>query len=488
MQNKKQTRGIDVSSMVYGKVPPQAEELEQAILGGIMLERNALDIAALILTPEAFYLDVHQRVFRAILALNARNAAIDILTVVNELKTAGDLDVVGGPYAVTKLTNSVVTGAHIETHCRIVKQKFIAREMIRIAGEILNDAYEDSTDAFDQLDLAEQKILAIGENSMPGEMIPIESVVVQGLAQIEKHRKMDSHVTGVSTGFPTLDRATRGWQPGLIILGARPSVGKTALALEIAKAAAANNIKNVAVGMWSLEMKAVQQVIRMLAAESEMYLTRLHTGRIDDLDMKIVYEAAQRLSRLKIFFDDGFGLTILSLSAKARRLKRKMEKTQTPLGLIIIDYLQLVSGNGDKKNREQEIASISRGLKKLSMELNIPIIALSQLSRALESRTAGNREPQLSDLRESGSLEQDADMVMFIWAPDEKDIIEDGSLINRRYIKIAKQRDGMLLKVDLEFRADIQRIIEFTEQRSMPLKEGGNWKQLPTEREDESPF
>lgn len=451
--------------------------MERAVLGAIMLDRTALDIAAVILNPEAFYVDAHRMVYMAAQELSRKRQAIDILTVINQLQNAGELDAAGGAYGVTKLTNDVVSGAHTETHCRIIKEKFIQRELIRRCAEITNAAYEDGIDAFDLLDLAEEKILSIGENSAHGEMIPMAMVMKQALAKIDQYRKADSHITGVPTGFPSLDRATRGWQPGLIIIGARPSVGKTAFALQVAASAAENELKKVAVGMWSLEMKAMQQGIRMLSTASETYLTRLQTGRVDDEQMEHLRKTAQRLANLEIFFDDGFGLTILSLSAKARRLKRRQEKSGTPLGLIIIDYLQLVSGMGGKGNREQEISNISRGLKKLSMELDVPVIALSQLSRALEGRTEGKREPQLSDLRESGAIEQDADMVMFLWGPEDKEIQEDASLINRRYGKISKQRDGVLLKVDLEFRAEIQKITEFVPEQAAP-NPAGSWRPI----------
>lgn len=469
----KRKSSVDLSTMVYGKVPPQAKELEQAILGACMLEKNALDVALSIINTESFYIDAHQRVFNAIKALSQRNQGIDTMTVCEQLKTSEELETVGGPYFVTRLTNSVVTGAHIETHARIIQQKFIQRELIRVSSETINQAYEDSADAFELLDMAEERFLSIGRGGTSGDMIHIENVMQQAVTQIEKYRLHDTHITGVPTGFPSLDSATRGWQPGLIIIGARPSVGKTALALEIANAASSNDTKKVAVGIWSLEMKAVQQGIRMLSAKSETYLTRLQTGRIDDEGMKKVYVAVDALIKQPIFFDEGFGLTLMSLRSKARRLQRKMEKTKTPLGLIVIDYLQLVTGGIQKGNREQEISSISRGLKQLSMELDVPVIALSQLSRDVD-KGGKKREPVLSDLRESGALEQDADMVIFIWAPEESEIEENADLINRRYIRIAKQRDGILAKIDLEFKTEIQRITEYAPPPAE--KKTGNWK------------
>jgi replicative DNA helicase len=453
--NQQREKKVDLSTMIYGKVPPQAKDLEVAVLGAILQEGEAFDNASTILTDASFYVDAHQRIYRAAAHLSKVGQPVDILTVVNQLRASDELELVGGPYYVTQLTNSVVSSANIEAHCRIIQQKFIQRELIRISGEIISEAYEDSADAFDLLDAAEEKFLAIGSSNIQGDMVPIETVVTKALSKVEQNRLNDNSITGVPSGFPSLDRATRGWQPGLIILAARPSVGKSAVALTLVEAASNNPVKSVAVGLWSLEMEAVQNVLRMLAAKSEVWLHRIQTGKLEDEQVKKLYQAGTELSRRKIFFDDHPGLTLMSLRAKARRLKRKHN-----IGLIIVDYLQLISGSGEKMTREQEIARISRGLKMLSRELGIPVIALSQMSRDIEKRSGKNRVPQLSDIRESGAIEQDADVVIFLWGPEEEEIENDKSLLTRRYARIAKQRDGVLVTVDLDFITEIQKITE----------------------------
>lgn len=460
---------MDLSTMIYGKVPPQARDLEEVVLGAIMLDPNGFDIASIILTPESFYLEAHQHIYRAAMELSVANQAIDMLTVVNQLKKGDLLEIVGGPYYVTQLTNKVVSSVHTETHCKIIQQKYIQRELIRISGEIIQEAYEDGADAFELLDYAEEKLLSVGTSSIQGDTVGIDQVVPKAMKQIEDARANDSAITGVPSGFGKLDQATRGWQPGLIILAARPSVGKSALALALADAATKNPYKVVPVAIFSLEMDAVQNVLRMLSSNSDIFLHRIQTGRLEEDQVKRLYDTGAQLSKRKIFFDDKPNLTILSLRAKARRLKKKHN-----VGLIIIDYLQLMSGSGEKGNREQEIARISRGLKLLSKELGIPVIALSQMSREIEKRTGSKRTPQLSDIRESGAIEQDADVVIFLWGPEEEEVKENPELLRRRYARIAKQRDGVLLTVDLEFRTETQKLIELNPDKvDLP---SGSWK------------
>jgi replicative DNA helicase len=372
---------------------------------------------------------------------------------VEELRRQEKLDDVGGPYYVTQLTNKVVSSASIETHAKIIAQKFLAREMIRVGMEIVQEAYESSTDVFQMLDEAEEQLMSIGSRHVHGDVKGMDTVIMKTINRIEEWRKQDSHVTGVPSGYEQLDRATRGWQPGdLIILAARPSIGKTSFALRLARNAALNPVKPVPVAIWSLEMEDVQLGLRMLAAESGMMLHRIQTGRLEDEDMARLFRTGvQTLAGTKIFVDDQPGLNLLKLRAKARRLRKKYG-----IGLILVDYLQLMSGDESRGNREQEISRISRGLKLLAKELGIPIIALSQLSRDVEKRTGTKRQPQLSDLRESGSIEQDADVVMFLWGADEDEIANDASLKNRRYARIAKARNGMLLTIDFELNKDTQ--------------------------------
>jgi len=443
-------------NLPIGKIPPQSIEIEKAVLGAVLLERGIFERIEDMVTEEVFYSEDHRTIFRAITRITKNRAVPDLLTLVQELKSMGELERIGGAFVLTKLTDNVTSTANIDTYCAIILQKYIQRELIRKSSEILYEAYNDDIDVFDLLDQSEQKILSIGNIRTKDQMSHISNVVVDAIKKIEHYRTLDSSVTGIPSGFPTLDRATKGWHPGLIILAARPSVGKSALAIILAKAA--NEQKGVPVAVFSLEMTSIQNVIRMLSSESEIWLNRLQTGKVDDDQMKQVYTAADRLAKMDIIFDEDSSLTLRSFRAKARRLKKKKG-----VGLIIVDYLQLMTGGDETrgKNREQEISTISRGLKLLSKELDIPIIALSQMSRDIEKRTGSKREPMLSDLRESGAIEQDADMVIFLYGPEDEQILDDASLLNRRYAKIAKNRDGILLKVELEFHSEIQKIIEY---------------------------
>ncbi len=468
-QKKRRKALPDISSMMYGKVPPQAKELEEAVLGAIMLEKSAFDTVVEILKPECFYVDANQRIYRAMQGLAIKSLPIDLLTVVEELKFREELDMVGGPYYVTKLTNAVVSSANIEAHSRIVLQKFIQRELIRISGEILGDAYEDSTDVFDMLDEAEGKLFEITNSHLRKNFDSIESVLVKTIQRIEDMRNRDEDITGVPTGFPSLNKLTYGWQPtDLIILAARPSVGKTAFALNLARSAAVpeDPSKAIAVAFFSLEMSSGQLVQRILSAESEIWLEKISRGKLEEHEMKQLYKKGiEKLSKAPIFIDDTAALNIFELRAKCRRLKNKHN-----VGLIIIDYLQLMSGAGDNKggNREQEISKISRDLKGLAKELQVPIIALSQLSREVEKRKEGNKIPQLSDLRESGAIEQDADMVMFLYRPEYYDITANEfgeSNKGETYVKIAKHRNGSLDTIKLRAMLHIQKFVE---------DEGGN--------------
>lgn len=455
---------IDLSTMIYGKVPPQAKDLEEAVLGAIMLEKTAFDLVIEILKPECFYVDAHQRIFRCMQALANKSQPIDILTVVEELRFKEELDVVGGPYYVTKLTNAVVSSAHIEAHSRIILQKFIQRELIRISGEIISDAYEDSTDVFDLLDQAESKIYEVTSTHLRNNYETIDSVLVKTIQRIEDLRHKNEDVSGVPSGFASLDRITYGWQnTDLIILAARPSVGKTAFALNLARNAALHPTKPTPVAFFSLEMSAGQLVQRILSAESEIWLEKISRGKMEEHEMKQLYaRGIQKLSQAPLFIDDTPALNIFELRAKCRRLKNASN-----IGMIIIDYLQLMSGTGENRNgnREQEISNISRSLKGLAKELQVPIIALSQLSREVEKRKEGNKMPQLSDLRESGAIEQDADMVMFLYRPEYYDITQDEMGDNNRgetHIRIAKHRNGSLETIKLRALLHIQKFIEDT--------------------------
>ena len=469
---------LDLGNMMYGKVPPQAKELEEAVLGAIMLEKSAFDTVVEILKPECFYVDANQRIFKAMQGLAIKSLPIDLLTVVEELKFREELDAVGGPYYVTKLTNAVVSSANIDAHSRIVLQKFIQRELIRISGEIIGDAYEDSTDVFDMLDEAETKLFEITNNHLRKNFDSIDSVLVKTIQRIEDMRHRNEDITGVPSGYTSLDKVTYGWQPtDLIILAARPAVGKTAFALNLARNAALSASKSTPVAFFSLEMSAGQLVQRILAAESEIWLEKIARGKMEEHEMKQLYaRGIQRLSQAPIFIDDTPALNIFELRAKCRRLKNKHN-----IGLIIIDYLQLMSGTNENKggNREQEISNISRNLKALSKELAVPIIALSQLSREVEKRKEGNKMPQLSDLRESGAIEQDADLVMFLYRPEYYDITTNEMGENNRgetHVRIAKHRNGSLETIKLRALLHIQKFTEDegTDFSGMGLP-AGNW-------------
>ncbi len=453
---------IDLGNMVFGKVPPQSKELEEAILGAIMLEKSAFDTVVEILKPECFYGEAHQSIFKAMKSLADKSLPIDLLTVVEELKLRGELEIVGGAYYVSKLTNSVVSSANIDAHSRIVLQKFIQRELIRISGEIIGDAYEDTTDVFDLLDDAESKLFEITNNHLRSAFEDINTVLVKTIQRIEDMRNRDEDITGVPSGFATLDKLTYGWQPtDLIVLAARPSVGKTAFALNLARSAALHPTKPTPVVFFSLEMSSSQLVQRILSAESEIWLEKISRGKLEEHEMKQLYKRGiERLSKAPIYIDDTAALNIFELRAKCRRLKNKHD-----IGLIIIDYLQLMSGSSDNKNgnREQEISKISRDLKGLAKELKVPIIALSQLSREVEKRKEGAKIPQLSDLRESGAIEQDADMVMFLYRPEYYDITANEmgeSNKGETFVKIAKHRNGSLETIKLKALLHIQKFIE----------------------------
>lgn len=481
-KQQKKKPSFDLSPMVYGKVPPQAKDLEEAVLGAIMLEKNAFDVVIEILKSECFYVEAHQRIFNAIQSLANKSQPIDILTVAEELRSRNELEMVGGAYYVTKLTNAVVSAAHIEAHSRIILQKFIQRELIRISGEIIGDAYEDSTDVFDLLDDAESKLFEITNNHLRKDYNSIDSVLVNTIKRIEDLRQRNEDITGVPSGFAELDKVTYGWQnTDLIILAARPAVGKTAFALNLARNAAMHPTKPTGVAVFSLEMSAAQLVQRILSAESEIWLEKIARGKMEEHEMKQLYaRGIQRLAQAPLFIDDTAALNIFELRAKCRRLKNKHN-----IGMIIIDYLQLMSGTGEGKstNREQEISTISRNLKGLAKELQVPIIALSQLSRAVEQRGAkeGSRVPQLSDLRESGAIEQDADMVMFLYRPEYYDVTQSAEGENIKgltEVKIAKHRNGSLETVKLKALLHIQKFIGWEEDpySGIGLPSGGGWR------------
>lgn len=486
----KRDRSTEISAIVYGKIPPQARDMEEVVLGAIMYEKSAFDRVSDLLKPECFYVHSHQSIFRAMQKLQQKNQPIDILTVVEELKNLQELDNVGGPYYVTKLTDSVVSSANIEAHAKVIVQKYLAREMIRITGETHQECFEDTGDVFMIITEHEKKITDLSSGTHKS-FIPQDEALIQSVQRIEELRNKADHITGIPSGFPEIDRITHGWQNSdLIILAARPAVGKTAFALQLARNAAMNSVKTVPVGFFSLEMSIGQLNNRNLSAEAEIFLDAISCGNLDDEQMKTLYlKGIQKLAKAKIFYDDRGALNIHEFQSSCRRLKRLwLRYFGTGDGVIILDYLQLMSGTGEQRgNREQEISQISRGLKQTAKELNVPIIALSQLSRDVEKRGGEKKMPQLSDLRESGAIEQDADLVMFMYRPEYYDSNNDengNSTKGLTEIKIAKHRNGKLETIKLKARLDIQKFygwdgdLPFPEQSwrpiSLPYKDDGD--------------
>ena len=439
----------------HGRVQPQAIDLEEAVLGAMMLEKEAVNVAIDILKPESFYKESHQKIFEVIQELFQNSEPIDILTITNSLRKKGELDIVGGPYYITQLTNRVASAANVEFHARIISQKYIQRELIRISTEIITDAFDETTDVFDLLDKAESNLFGVTEGNINKSYDSMSSLVRKAIIQIESAKNKEGNLIGVPSGFTDLDRVTSGWQPSdLIILAARPAMGKTAFALTLARNAAVEFEKPVAV--FSLEMSSIQLVTRLISAESELSASKLRDGNLRNDEIEQIHAKITELTEAPIFIDDTPAISVFELRAKARRLK-----SQHDIQMLVVDYLQLMTaGSGDGKgsgNREQEISTISRSLKSIAKELNIPVIALSQLSRAVESR-GGDRRPQLSDLRESGSIEQDADMVLFINRPEYYGLTEDeegNSTLGVANIIIAKHRNGPVCDVQLKFTQEL---------------------------------
>jgi replicative DNA helicase len=433
----------------HGKLPPQAVELEEAVLGAMMLEKDAVNDVIDILKPESFYKEQHQKIYAAIQDLFQRSEPIDILTVTSELKKRGELEFVGGPFYITSLTNRIASSANAEFYARIISQKHIQRELIRISSKIIQRAYDETTDVFDLLDEAEKDLFTIAEGNIRKNFLQIKDIMHEALQNIENAKKHEDAIIGVPSGFTALDRVTAGWQKSdLIVIAARPGMGKTAFVLTMARNAAVEFNKPVA--FFSLEMSAVQLVTRLIASETEIEAEKLKRGNLADYEWEQLHAKIGALSKAPLFIDDTPALSIFELRAKCRRLK-----AQHDIQLIIIDYLQLMTTGGEKGsgNREQEISMISRSLKSIAKELNIPVIALSQLSRAVENRS-GDKRPQLSDLRESGAIEQDADLVAFIYRPEYYGFTQDkegNSVTGLAYILIQKHRNGALQDVPLRF-------------------------------------
>lgn len=450
------------SAMLGGKIPPQALDLEEAVLGALMLDQQALNTVIDILKPEMFYRESHSRIFSAVRALFSKTEPVDLLTVTSYLKNSGELELSGGPFYLTQLTARIGSAANIEFYARIIAQKFIQRELIRISHDVIQEAFEDSTDVFDLLDRAESNLFNVSQSNFRRGYEDMAGLIKEAVGQIEEARKQDGHISGVPTGFTELDNITAGWQKSdLIIIAARPGMGKTAFVLSLARNTSVDYKKPVAV--FSLEMSAVQLITRLIASEAEIESDKLRKGKLEEHEWAQLNAKVTPLIDAKLFIDDTPALSIFELRTKARRLK-----AQHDIQMIVVDYLQLMtlSSERDKNggasfksiNREQEISTISRSLKALAKELNIPIICLSQLNRSVETR-GGNKRPQLSDLRESGAIEQDADMVLFIYRPEyyKIDDIDGMSSKGLAELIIAKHRNGRLEDVKLKFVSNFAR-------------------------------
>lgn len=457
----KPSKTIQDINAEYGKVPPQAVELEETVLGALMLEKEAIIDVMDILKPDCFYKEAHKKIYKAIVSLSEEYKPVDILTVTEELRKQEDLEEAGGAFYITQLTSRVASAAHIEFHARIIAQKYIQRELIRVSSEIQTRAFDASADVDDLLDFSEKELFNIASGNIKKDAQKIDNIIQQAIKQIEESAKRTDGLSGVPCGFTQLDRVTSGWQRSdLIIVAARPSMGKTAFTLSMARNIAVDHKQGVA--FFSLEMSGVQLINRLLVAETGLSGDKIKTGKLENYEWEQLEYKLKDLSEAPIFIDDTPAISIFELRAKCRRLKM-----QHDIQLIVIDYLQLMSGSSDSGSREQEVSMISRGLKAIAKELDVPIIALSQLNRSVEMRS-GDKRPQLSDLRESGAIEQDADIVLFIHRPERYGLTEDeegNSTKGLAEIIIAKHRNGAVCDVQLRFIGEQARFADMEDDR-----------------------
>ncbi len=424
---------------------PHNLEAERSVLGAILLRNDTFNAAAEIIDADDFFRDAHRRIFNKMVALSERNDAIDLVTLKEELGRTNELDEVGGPAYIARLIDGVPRSTNVEYYARIIKEKSTLRSLIHKASQIVASAYEAEQDADEILDEAERRIFEIADQRIRSGFVPLSELVRDSFATIEKLQSQKGMVTGVPTGFTELDEMTSGLHPGdLVIVAARPAMGKTSFTLNIAQHVGTDPARPMTVGFFSLEMSKEQLFMRLLTSEARIDAHRLRTGFLSTDDYGKLVHAIGRLEQARIFIDDSASIGVLEMRAKARRLK-----AEHGLHLIVIDYIQLMQGRGRFDNRQQELASISRSLKGLAKELGVPIIALSQLSRATETRS--DHRPQLSDLRESGALEQDADLVMFIFRQAVYEKEKSPETENMAEIIIAKQRNGPIGSVNLAF-------------------------------------
>ena len=448
--SKKPTTPTPIPANEFGKLPPQAPELEEAVLGAIMIEKDAYSLISEILKPECFYKVAHQKIYEAITTLAMQQEPIDMHTVTEQLRKNGNIDEVGGPYYITLLTAKVSSAAHLEYHARIITQKFLARELIRISTEIQTKAFDDKSDVDDLMQEAEGMLFEVSQRNLKKDVTQINPVIEEAIHRMQAAAEKQG-ASGVATGFHSLDKITSGWQKSdLIIIAARPAMGKTAFVLSMAKNMGVDY--NQPVALFSLEMSNVQLVNRLIMNVCELEGEKVKNGQLDKEEWNKLDKDIKELIDAPIFVDDTPSLSVFELRSKARRLVKE-HKVQC----LIIDYLQLMNASGMSfGSREQEVSIISRSLKGLAKELDIPIIALSQLNRGVEGRSGlEGKRPQLSDLRESGAIEQDADMVCFIHRPEYYHLTEDAqgnSLLGIAEIIIAKHRNGATGDIQLKFK------------------------------------
>ncbi len=450
-----QIKNLEFMGLESGRKPPQAVDIEEAVLGSLLLEPNSVADVIDVLVPECFYKEANRKIFKAISALAMRHDAVDIYTVAEELKKTDDLELVGGPYYLSQLSMKIGAAAHLDYHTKILVQKYIQRELISISYEVQKEAYDDATGVDDLLDNTQQKIFTLADRNMKRETQSVQDVINEAIDELQSVQMREDGLSGVPSGYTGIDRVTLGWQPSdLVIIAARPSMGKTAFVLTMARNMAVEH--KVPVAFFSLEMASKQLVKRLMISETGLSADKIKGGKKLELyEWEQLNVRLNALSQAPLYIDDTPSLSIYEFRSKARRLV-----SSAGVKMIIIDYLQLMSGPPElKAMREQEVSAISRSLKAIAKELDVPILALSQLSRAVETR-GGAKRPQLSDLRESGAIEQDADIVMFIHRPDYYGMTEDPSQAGMTDIIIAKHRNGAVCDVKMKFRNSEVRFVD----------------------------
>ena len=452
---KNSSANLDTLGLEMGNQPPQALDVEEAVIGAMLVEPNCVDDAVEELTPSCFYSEKNRMIYEAVVSLVNEHSPVDLLTVTQKLNAQGNLEVVGGAVVLAGMTRKIGAAAHVESYIKILKQKCIQRELITASYDILKNSYDSGINVDDLIDMAQTKIFAAIQNNVKKDVQEIGSVINQAIADIEKLQDSPG-LSGVPSGFPSLDKVTLGWQPSdLIILAARPSMGKTAFVVNVARNAAVDHHKPVA--MFSLEMPAIQLAKRMMVSETGLSAEKIKGGsRLEPYEWVQLEQKLKDLAKAPLYIDDTPSLPVMEFRSKVKRLVK-----QKGVKLVIVDYLQLMQGPAELRGmREQEVAAISRTLKATAKEMNVPIIALSQLSRDAVKRQGGNNKPQLSDLRESGSIEQDADMVLFIHRYDYQGFDSNPENVGKTDLIIAKHRNGEIGEIPLMFRSSEVRFVD----------------------------